>query len=129
MVGLTTPAYEQYVGDGVAARAIGLGIQTIRVDGNDVLAVYHATKMAREIIVKEQKPAFIEAISYRIGDHSTTEFSIRGRPDEKELAKFKGFFETFGNPITRLEKYLLKRGLINIEEQEKIREETRKQTV
>lgn len=57
---------------------------TIRVDGNDIFAVYSATKAARELIIKEKKPVLIEAISYRVGDHSTSDFSQRYR-DEKEM--------------------------------------------
>jgi 2-oxoisovalerate dehydrogenase E1 component alpha subunit len=57
---------------------------SIRVDGNDIFAIYHATKAARELILKEKRPVLIEAISYRIGDHSTSDFSQRYR-DEKEM--------------------------------------------
>jgi len=48
---------------------------TIRVDGNDIFAIYNACKTAREIIIAEKRPALIEAISYRVGDHSTSDFS------------------------------------------------------
>ena len=47
----------------------------IRVDGNDVLAVYNATKAAREIAASENKPVLIEAMTYRIGHHSTSDDS------------------------------------------------------
>jgi 2-oxoisovalerate dehydrogenase E1 component alpha subunit len=40
-------------------------MHSIRVDGNDLFAIYFATKKAREIILKEKKPVLIEAISYR----------------------------------------------------------------
>jgi len=39
-------------------------MKTIRVDGNDLFAVYHAVKTARETIIKEKRPVLIEAISY-----------------------------------------------------------------
>ena len=48
---------------------------TIRVDGNDVLAVYNATVAAREIAANENKPVLIEAMTYRIGHHSTSDDS------------------------------------------------------
>lgn len=48
---------------------------TIRVDGNDVLAVYNATQKAREIAATENKPVLIEAMTYRIGHHSTSDDS------------------------------------------------------
>jgi len=50
-------------------------MKTIRVDGNDLFAVYHATKTAWETIIKEKWPVLIEAISYWVGDHSTSDFS------------------------------------------------------
>ena len=65
MFAISTPIDEQFAGDGIAARGIAYGINTIRVDGNDLFAVYNAVKMAREYIVKEKAPALIETISYR----------------------------------------------------------------
>lgn len=62
---ISTPTKEQYAGDGIAARGPAYGINTIRVDGNDVLAVYNATKMAREYAVDRQKPVLIEGMGYR----------------------------------------------------------------
>ena len=40
-------------------------MESIRVDGNDVLAVYKVTKYAREVAVREQRPVLIEALTYR----------------------------------------------------------------
>lgn len=70
---ISTPTLEQYKGDGIASRGMGYGIDTIRVDGNDVRhispllsnltnllgqiwAVYEVTRRAREIAVTQQKP-------------------------------------------------------------------------
>lgn len=49
---ISTPTTEQYAGDGIAGKGPGYGMATIRVDGNDVFAVYNATKAARELAVK-----------------------------------------------------------------------------
>ena len=49
----------------MAARGPAYGIATIRVDGNDVFAVYNATKAARHITVNENRPVLIEAMTYR----------------------------------------------------------------
>ena len=46
---ISTPANEQFVGDGIACRAVGYGMKAIRVDGADILAVYKATQMARDM--------------------------------------------------------------------------------
>lgn len=62
---ISTPSQEQFKGDGIAARGPAYGISTIRVDGNDVLAMYYATKTARELCIKNGKPYLIEAMTYR----------------------------------------------------------------
>jgi len=62
---ISTPTQEQYVGDGIAGHGPGYGITTIRVDGNDALAVYNATKASREYAVAESRPVLIEAMTYR----------------------------------------------------------------
>lgn len=72
---ISTPVDEQYSGDGIAARSKAYGINSIKVDGNDVVAVHVAVKKAREMILKTQAPVLIEAHCYRIGDHSTSDFS------------------------------------------------------
>lgn len=62
---ISTPTHEQYKGDGIAAKGPAYGINTIRVDGNDVLAVYHATNTARDFAIQNGKPVLIEAMTYR----------------------------------------------------------------
>ena len=64
---ISTPADENYIGDGIASRGPGYGMETIRVDGNDVLAVYKATKYARDTAVQEQRPVLVESLTYRLG--------------------------------------------------------------
>lgn len=73
----STPVKDQFRGDGIVSRAIGYGMHGIRVDGNDLLAVHNATKSAREICLKEHRPVLIEAMTYRIGHHSTSDDSTR----------------------------------------------------
>ena len=47
------------------SRAQGYGMEGLRVDGNDVLAVYNATRHARDVAVNEQRPVLIEAMTLR----------------------------------------------------------------
>ncbi|NXV55812.1 ODBA dehydrogenase, partial [Molothrus ater] len=61
---ISTPTSEQYRGDGIAARGPGYGLLSIRVDGNDVFAVYNATREARRRAVAENQPFLIEAMTY-----------------------------------------------------------------
>ncbi len=58
----------------LAGRGRGYGIRSIRVDGNDFFAVHNATKAAREYIVRESKPALIEAMTYRYTFFDTYHF-------------------------------------------------------
>ncbi|EGR28988.1 hypothetical protein IMG5_165320 [Ichthyophthirius multifiliis] len=120
---ISTHSSEQYKGDGIAGKSIGYGVQTYRVDGNDAMAVYHVVKQAREYIVKNQKPAFIEFMTYRIGDHSTSDYSVLYRSEE-EINFYKQ-----NNPLTRLGLYLKKTGKRQFDEdKDKLeRENIRKQ--
>lgn len=81
---ISTPSSEQYAGNGIAARGLGYGIKTIRVDGNDILAVYAAAVAARNIAVNEQRPVLIETMSYRLGAHSTSDDPSGYRSAEEE---------------------------------------------
>jgi len=102
---ISTPTIEQYKGDGIASRGLGYGIDTIRVDGNDVWAVYSATKAAREIVTKQQKPVLIEAMSYRVSHHSTSDDSFAYRK-KTEVEDWK----RMDNPLTRMRKWLENKG-------------------
>ncbi|GAC14829.1 thiamine pyrophosphate-dependent dehydrogenase E1 component subunit alpha [Aliiglaciecola lipolytica] len=106
---ISTPAEEQFAGDGIASRGIGYGIKTIRVDGNDVLAVFAATKKAREIALKEQCPVLIEAMTYRLAAHSTSDDPTGYRSKEEE-AKWRE-----KDPILRFEKWLKSKNWFNEE--------------
>lgn len=80
---ISTPAADQYSGDAIAGKSVGYGMQTYRADGNDALAVYHTVKHARNYILQNKEPAFIELMTYRIGDHSTSDHSILYRTEEE----------------------------------------------
>jgi len=118
---ISTPADEQFKGDGIAARGVGYGIKTIRVDGTDTLAVYAATKAARKIATEQGDPVLVEAIAYRLGAHSTSD-DPSGYRSKDEEAEFRA-----ACPIERFKKWLLKQGWLNEAEDEvakdKIREE------
>lgn len=99
---ISTPSSEQYAGDGIAPRGVGYGIKTIRVDGNDILAVYAASVAARKIAIQEQRPVLIETISYRLGAHSTSDDPSGYRSaEEEQLWREK-------DPISRMKNWLVK---------------------
>lgn len=76
---ISTPSSEQFKGDGIASRGWGYGMRTYRVDGNDVLAMHQVVKEAREYATTEYKPVLIEAMTYRVGHHSTSDDSTAYR--------------------------------------------------
>jgi 2-oxoisovalerate dehydrogenase E1 component alpha subunit len=80
---ISTPSNEQYRGDGIASRGHGYGVPTIRVDGNDIVAVYQATKAAREYCLSNSRPVLLEAMCYRVGHHSSSDDSSRYRKAEE----------------------------------------------
>ncbi|WP_417605269.1 thiamine pyrophosphate-dependent dehydrogenase E1 component subunit alpha [Oceanimonas baumannii] len=86
---ISTPASEQFVGDGIASRAVGYGIRTLRVDGADALAVYEATRQARQLMLEESQPVLIEAMSYRLGAHSSSDdpSGYRSKAEEERWRK------------------------------------------
>lgn len=119
---ISTPIDDQYAGDGIAPRGVAYGMPTIRVDGNDLLAVSIATKKARELILKEKRPVLLETMSYRGGDHSSSDASANYR-NEKEMRKWTEYLESIGDPIARFEKFLLGRKLIAPDYQKELRQQ------
>eukprot|EP01012_Entosiphon_sulcatum_P010968 TRINITY_DN16567_c0_g1_i2.p1 TRINITY_DN16567_c0_g1~~TRINITY_DN16567_c0_g1_i2.p1 ORF type:complete len:373 (+),score=49.15 TRINITY_DN16567_c0_g1_i2:44-1120(+) len=93
---ISTPATEQYSGDGIFSRGRAYGMRSIRIDGNDSVAVYTATKLARELCLQHGEPVLIEAMTYRLGDHSTSDDSTRYRQKSSQEFWLKKL-----NPVSR----------------------------
>jgi 2-oxoisovalerate dehydrogenase E1 component alpha subunit len=90
----------------IADRAGGFGIPSIRVDGNDVLAVLAVTRTALARIRAGEGPQFIEAVTYRMGPHTTADDPTRYR-DAAELERWRD-----RDPITRYATYLRDSGVL-----------------
>ena len=120
---ISTPADEQYTGDGIAGRGSAYGMPSIRVDGGDVLAMFHATKLAREYIQKNQSPVLIEAMSYRTGHHSTSDDSSRYR-EISEMQAWKA-----RDPVTRFQIWLEDKGWWTESDETTTRGEARKEVM
>ncbi|KAK2848313.1 hypothetical protein Q7C36_009995 [Tachysurus vachellii] len=118
---ISTPTHEQYRGDGIAARGPGYGMLSIRVDGNDVFAVYNATKEARRRAVAENQPFLIEAMTYRIGHHSTSDDSSAYRSVDEV-----NYWDKQDHPISRLRHYMTARGWWGEDEERAWRKQSRK---
>ncbi|RNL80518.1 thiamine pyrophosphate-dependent dehydrogenase E1 component subunit alpha [Halostreptopolyspora alba] len=81
---LSVPNERQVAGGSIAARAAGYGMPGVAVDGNDVAAVYRATRQALEHARSGGGPSLVEARTYRIEPHSTSDDTSRYRdPDEE----------------------------------------------
>ncbi|SDX12281.1 pyruvate dehydrogenase E1 component alpha subunit [Marininema mesophilum] len=116
---ISVPIHKQMKSETIAQKAIGYGIAGIRVDGNDALAVYQATKEAAERARKGEGPTLIEAVTYRVGPH-TMAGDDPGRyrtKDEEETWTSKR------DPLKRLRNYLDSKGLWSDEEEEKVQTE------
>ena len=92
-----------------AARAIGYGMPGLRVDGNDVLAVYAVTQWARRRAMANLGPTLIELFTYRASAHSTSDDPARYRPSD-EAQRWP-----LGDPIERLKQHLVRRGVWSAE--------------
>lgn len=88
----------------IAGRAPGFGIPSMRVDGNDVLACFAAMRWALDHARSGRGPAFIEAVTYRMGPHTTSDDPTRYR-DKDEVEKWRR-----RDPIARVEALLRARG-------------------
>ena len=100
-----------------AARGVGCGIASLRVDGNDFLAVLAASRWAAERARSSLGPTLIEWLTYRAGAHSTSDDPSRYRPAD-EAQRFP-----LGDPIVRLKQHLMGLGAWSDEEHERVRRE------
>jgi pyruvate dehydrogenase E1 component alpha subunit len=98
----------------LADRATGFGIPSLRVDGNDVLAVMAATRVGLDRARRGGGPTFIEAVTYRMGPHTTADDPTRYR-DANELEDWAA-----KDPIRRVNSLLERKGLLTEELQRQV---------
>ncbi|NKX56643.1 pyruvate dehydrogenase (acetyl-transferring) E1 component subunit alpha [Arthrobacter mobilis] len=99
----------------IADRPPGFGIRSLRVDGNDVLACLAATRESLERVRSGAGPCFIEAVTYRMGPHTTADDPTRYR-DPNELEDWRT-----RDPVDRLGAYLQSEGLFGEEFRDQVR--------
>jgi pyruvate dehydrogenase E1 component alpha subunit len=104
---ISVPREQQMASETVAQKGFAYGARSIQVDGNDLLAVYKVTLEARERARAGEGPTIIEAVTYRLGDHTTADDARRYR-DSEEVAAWAQ-----KDPMIRLRKYLEGKGLWN----------------
>ncbi len=104
---ISVPTSRQTASKTFAIKGRAYGVPSIRVDGNDVLAVYAAVSQAAARARSGGGPTFIESLTYRIGAHSTSDDPTRYRSQEEVDAWTKK------DPVARLRRHLVLRGLVD----------------
>lgn len=102
---ISVPRAAQTAAATLAQKAIGAGIGCEQVDGNDVLAVLAAARQALAAMREGGGPCLIEALTYRLGDHTTADDARRYR-DDKEVS---GHWRE--EPVARLRNYMVSRAI------------------
>jgi 2-oxoisovalerate dehydrogenase E1 component len=112
--GLSTPVQEQYRCATLADRAIGYGMESVVIDGNNVLTVYDTIKGVREYCIKNQKPYLVECLTFRMRGH-----------EEASGTKYvpKELFDAWQvkDPVKTYEDWLIKEKLLTTELVDQIR--------
>ncbi len=114
---ISTPRKKATKAETLAQKAVAFGIPGIQVDGNDILAMYVAAKEAADYARKGNGPVLIEAVTYRLGAHTTSDDPTIYRSDDevKEWEK--------KDPMIRFKKYLIDKGYWSEKEDQKLEEE------
>jgi 2-oxoisovalerate dehydrogenase E1 component alpha subunit len=102
---ISVPRERQTASESIAVKALAYGMPGVKVDGNDLLAVHKVTREALERARRGEGPTLIEAYTYRLVGHSTSDDPRVYRKDE-EVERWKPL-----DPITRMRAYLGRRGL------------------
>jgi len=118
---ISVPLEKQTAQPLIAEKALAYGFKGIRVDGNDALAVYHVTKESADRAREGKGPTLIEAFTFRMGAHSSSDDPSRYCPKEKyeEWAK--------KDPIRRLKQYLIRKGIWSEEKDQALVESIKKE--
>ncbi|MEM9190662.1 MAG: thiamine pyrophosphate-dependent enzyme [Myxococcota bacterium] len=113
---ISVPTEKQTASETIAVKANAYGVTGVRVDGNDILALYSVIQEARSRALR-QGPTLIEAVTYRIGPHSSSDDPTRYRSNE-EVEHWRK-----RDPIERFERYLARAGIVTEEAAKGLREE------
>lgn len=101
---ISVPPEKQTAAQTFAQKGIGAGIESLQVDGNDIIAVKDATEKAMEKARGGGGPTLIEAICYRLSDHTTADDASRYNDKKTHEKAWEN------EPLKRLSDYLLKLG-------------------
>jgi 2-oxoisovalerate dehydrogenase E1 component alpha subunit len=118
---ISMPRARQTAAATLAQKAIAAGIEGRQVDGNDVVAVHDAALRALDKARRGDGPTLIEALSYRLGDHTTADDATRYRDPDTVARQWES------EPVARLRKYLMKLGAWHMTQEEALGKGTRAQ--
>ncbi|WP_067839828.1 pyruvate dehydrogenase (acetyl-transferring) E1 component subunit alpha [Amphibacillus sediminis] len=119
---ISTPVEKQTAAETLAQKAVAAGIEGIQVDGMDVLAVYVATKEARERALNGEGPTLIEALTYRYGPHTMAgDDPTRYRSEELDNEWERK------DPLVRFRKFLEEKGIWSEEEENAVIERAKEE--
>jgi len=118
---ISLPFAKQTASGSIAVKAAAYGFPGVRVDGNDVLAVVRVTRDSLERARAGEGPTLVEALTYRIGAHSTSDDPTRYRSEEEVEAWRRK------DPIRRFAAYLKRQGLLDDSAEEGTIEEAREE--
>jgi 2-oxoisovalerate dehydrogenase E1 component len=117
---LSTPVSEQYRCKSLAEKGAGYGMESVQIDGNDILTVYDTVAGVREYCIREQKPYLIECMTFRMRGH-----------EEASGTKYVPpvLFEQWGqkDPVSSYELFLLQQGILRTEQIDHLRAELRQE--
>lgn len=114
--GLSTPSSEQFRCKQLVDKAMGYGMESVRIDGNNILSVYDTIKGVRDYCITNQKPYLVECMTFRMRGHeeaSGVKYVPKNLIEEWELK----------DPIKNYEQWLIKEQVLSITEINSIREE------
>ncbi|MGX9340516.1 pyruvate dehydrogenase (acetyl-transferring) E1 component subunit alpha [Mycoplasma sp. 128] len=106
---ISVPEHNSYIVPTLSQRAFSYGMPGLRVDGNDLLAAYEVAKEAADYIRQGNGPVLIEFVTWRQGQHTTSDNPRIYRTAEQEAEKEKW------EPMHRIEKYLFDNGILTEE--------------
>lgn len=119
---ISVPVEQQTKAKTLAQKAVAAGVEGYQVDGMDVLAVYAATKYARDKAINDGGPTLIETLTYRYGPHTMAgDDPTRYRTEDLDHEWAKK------DPLVRFRKYLVSKGLWTEEEEEAVIEQAREE--
>jgi pyruvate dehydrogenase E1 component alpha subunit len=115
---ISVPFKKQTAAESLAQRGLAYAVPSVQVDGNDVFAVFEASRIALEHIRNGNGPYLIEAVTFRMGDHTTADDQSRYRtPDLVAYWKER-------DPISRMKTFLLNEKILTPADDDAITEET-----